>query len=94
MAQVDRRGNLDEQHLIERHVDLNTDRYPGGRADAWLRESGASVWAIVAFFDVYDGDLDKVAEHFDLSREEIEAALIYYQRNQRYIDARIILNEA
>ena len=94
MAAAHRRNDLDEQRLIEQHVDLDTDRYPGGRADARLRESGVSVWAIVAFLDVYEGNLDKVIEHFELSREEIEAALAYYRRNKRYVDARIILNEA
>jgi uncharacterized protein (DUF433 family) len=93
MATSHRGNDLDEQRLIERHVDLNYDRY-GGRADARLKESGASVWAIVAFLDVYEGDLDKVIDHFELSREEIEAALAYYRRNKRYVDARIVLNEA
>ena len=94
MAQPSRGGGLDDQRLIERHVDLDTDRYPGGRADARLRDSGVSVWAIVAFLRVYGHDVDKVAEHFELSREEVEAALAYYRRNKPYVDARITLNEA
>jgi uncharacterized protein (DUF433 family) len=94
MAQPNRRGDLGEQDLIERHVDLDTDRYPSGRADARLRDSGVSVWAIVAFLGVYSKDVDKVAEHFGLSREEVEAALAYYRRNRPYIDGRIALNEA
>ena len=94
MAQPSRGGGLDDQRLIERHVDLDTDRYPGGRADARLRDSGVSVWAIVAFLGLYGNDVDKVAEHFGLSREAVEAALAYYRRNKPYIDARIALNEA
>jgi uncharacterized protein (DUF433 family) len=94
MAQPNRHGDLGEQHLIERHVDLETDRYPSGRADARLRDSGVSVWAIVTFLRIYGHDVDKVAEHFELSREEVEAALAYYRRNKPYIDARITLNEA
>jgi uncharacterized protein (DUF433 family) len=94
MALPNRREDVDEQELIERHVDMDAARQPGGRADAWLRESRVSVWAIVAFLDVYGGDVDKVAEHFDLTREEMEAALAYYRRNKKYVDARIILNEA
>ena len=94
MAEPDRRRDPGEQHLIERHVDLDTDRYPSGRADARLRDSGVSVWAIVAFLGVYGNDVDKVAEHFGLSREAVEAALAYYRRNKPYIDARIALNEA
>ena len=94
MVLPNRRDDLDEERLIERHVDLDADRYPAGRADARLRGSGASIWAIVAFRDIYDGDLDKVARHFGLSREEVEAAFAYYRRNKRFIDARIVLNEA
>ena len=67
MAASPRRTNLDEQQLIEKHIDLDYDRYPYRRADAWLRESGVSVWAIVAYIEVYDGDLEKVAWHFELS---------------------------
>ena len=94
MAQPKRRNSRSEQHLIERHVDPDPDRYPSGRADARLRDSGVSVWAIVAFLRVYRNDVDKVAEHFGLSREEVEAALGYYHRNKPYIDARVALNEA
>jgi uncharacterized protein (DUF433 family) len=84
----------DEQRLIERHVDLDVNRYAGGRADARLRASGVSVWAIVAHLAVYDGDRDRVAWHFSLSREAVDAALAYYSRNKRFVDARIALNEA
>lgn len=94
MAEPKRHGDQNEQHLIERHVDLDTNRYPSGRADARLRESGVSVWAIVAFLRVYGNDIDKVAEHFGLSCEEVEAALAYYRRNTPYIDARVALLHA
>lgn len=43
MAQPNRRGDLGEQDLIERHVDVDTDRYPSGRLDARLRDSGVSI---------------------------------------------------
>jgi uncharacterized protein (DUF433 family) len=88
------RSDLDEQKLIEKHIDLDYDQYPYRRADVWLRDSGASVWAIVMFLDMYEGDRDKLAEHFEISQEEIDAALAYYRRNKKYVDARITLNEA
>jgi len=93
MATSRKLSELEEQRLIEQYVDLNYDRY-GGRADARLKDSGVSVWAIVAYLNVYDGDLGKVADHFELSKKELDAALAYYQRNRTYIDARILLNEA
>jgi uncharacterized protein (DUF433 family) len=93
MATSPRRNDLDEQQLIEKYIDLNYDRY-GGRADARLKHSGVSVWAIVAFLPIYDGDVDKVAWHFQLLPEEMEAALAYYRRHKQYVDARVLLNEA
>lgn len=48
----------------------------------------------MAFLDVYKGDRDEIAGHFGISQGEIDAALAYYERNKRYIDARILLNEA
>lgn len=90
---TDQRRNLDEQRLIERHIDPEPDRY-GGRADARLKVSGVPVWAIVAYLGVFDGDVDKVAHCFELTEEEIDAALAYYRRNKPQIDARVILNQA
>jgi hypothetical protein len=48
---------MDEQKLIERYIDLDTDRYPGGRADARLREYGVPVWALVGQMRALNGDL-------------------------------------
>ena len=94
MARTKRHNEPSAQQLVERHIDQEVDRYAGGRADARLRDSGVSVWAIVMFLRVYDNDRRKVAEHFDISPEEVEGALAYYQLNKPYIDARITLNEA
>ena len=94
MARTSRPTNPSDQLLIDRYVDQDVGRYPGGRADARLRDSGVSVWAIVAFLGVYEDDPVKVAEHFGLSRAELDAALAYYRLNKPYIDARVVLNEA
>ena len=50
--------------------------------------------AIVLFLDMYQGDRDEVARHFDISQEELDAGLAYYRRNKKYVDACIILEEA
>ena len=93
MAASPQRNDVDEQPLIEKHVDLNYNRF-GGRADARLKESGVSVWAIVTYLGIYDGDVNEVARIYELSQEEMDAALAYYRRNKKYVDARILLNEA
>jgi uncharacterized protein (DUF433 family) len=94
VAASPQRSDLDEQQLIEKHIDLNYDRYPYRRADVWLRESGVSIWTIILYLDMYDGDRERVAREYELSEEEMDAALAYYRRNKKYVDARITLNEA
>jgi uncharacterized protein (DUF433 family) len=93
MAASPQLNDVDEQQLIEKHVDLNHNRF-GGRADARLKESGVSVWAIVTYLGIYDGDVNEVARIYELSQEEMVAALAYYRRNKKYVDAPILLNEA
>jgi uncharacterized protein (DUF433 family) len=94
MAASPRRTDPDEQQLIEKHIDLNYDRYPYRRADAWLRKPGVSIWVIIRNLDMYQGERDQVARDFDLSQEEIDGALAYYQRHKKFVDARITLDEA
>jgi uncharacterized protein (DUF433 family) len=79
--------------LIERHIDASWDRYPGGRADARLLDSGVPVWALIGQLEA-GGDLDQVAADYSLPREAVEAALAYYRRHRALIDARILLNTA
>ena len=86
------RSKAEEEVLIEKYIGLDQER-SGGRADAYLK-SGPSIWAIVAYLDIYKGDLDEIAGHFAISPEEIDAALAFYRRNRKYVDARIILNDA
>ena len=93
MAISQDRSDLDEQQLIEKHVDPDYDRY-GGRADARMKVSGVSIWAIVTYLGIYDGDVGEVAGVQFCSQEEMDAALAYYRRNKKYVDARILLNEA
>ena len=88
------RAKLDEDQLIEKYVDLDTDRYPGGRAEARLRDYGTSVWALVNHLKVVDGDVEELAQHYDLPRPAVDAALAYYRRHKDLIDARIRLNAA
>lgn len=85
---------MDERELIDRYIDPDTDRYPGGRADARLREYGVPVWALIGQLQALDGDLDQLAEDYELPREAVDAALAYYRCNKEYIDARLLLNSA
>lgn len=85
---------MDEHDLIERYVDLDTDRYPGGRANTRLRDYGVPVWALIGQLGALDGNVDQLASDYELPREAVEAALAYYRCNKEYIDARLRLNSA
>jgi len=80
----------DENSLIDDHIDPNWDQY-GGRADARTRE-GVPVWALISYLRLVDGDVDETAAAYGLSLGTIEAARVYYRRNKKHIDARILLN--
>jgi uncharacterized protein (DUF433 family) len=87
-------ARLDGEALIQRYIDPNWDRYPGGRADARLRDSGVPVWALVGHLRVIGNDADQLAADYELSREAVDAALAYYRRHHELIDARLLLNSA
>lgn len=93
MARTERPSEVAEQELIERYIDPEWDRYPSGRADARTRE-GVPVWALVAHLQATGNDLDQLARDYHLPRIVVDAAMAYYRRNQKYIDARILLNTA
>lgn len=80
-------AKLDQDRLIAEHVDVRW-----GRADARLKHVGVSIPAIVECLHVYDGDAAQVRGAFALTAEELEAALAYYRRHRKYVDARILLN--
>lgn len=85
---------LDEQALIEDYIDPGWDRFPGGPADARLRNYGASVWALIGYLRLVGGDVDRVAQDYGLSRVAVDAALAYFRQNKALIDGRIRLNAA
>jgi uncharacterized protein (DUF433 family) len=91
---------MTEDELIARWIVPNP---PGlGSADACLVDYGVAVWALAGYFaagedfsgirsDIEDC-ITQAAADYDLPREAVEAALAYYRRNKRLIDARLLLN--
>ncbi len=83
---------VDEQELIARHIEPDSCR--SAPHEARLVEHGVSVWALVAYLDVVNGDVRQVAEDYDVPLEAVQAALAYYHRHKDLIDARIAINAA
>lgn len=85
---------MTDHELIERYIDQDWERYPGGRADARLKDYGVPVWALVAHLHATGDNLDQLARDYHLPRGVVDGALAFYRQNQPYIDARILLNSA
>ena len=88
-APADVRGQ-DDAVLIERHVE--SDPNHPGLGDVRLVESGVAVWAVIGYLGSVDGDVNRAASAYDLTPEEMAAALAYYRRHRGAIDARLSAN--
>jgi uncharacterized protein (DUF433 family) len=75
--------------LIARYIEPNPHK--PGAAEARLRESGVSVWAIVDYWYGVDFDKARTAHDYDIPAEAVEAALAYYKAHKALIDARLAL---
>lgn len=85
--------------LTDRDMDASIARYIGphpanpGLDEYWLRDPGVPVWAIVGAYAAEGGNADEVATAYNLSREQVDAALAYY-RHQDLIDNRLAQNQS
>jgi uncharacterized protein (DUF433 family) len=80
---------LTDDELIERWIEFLPGR--PGRDRASLRESGVEVWALVAYYRGFEEDIERVAHDYDIPVGAVRAALAYYARERRFIDARLTL---
>jgi hypothetical protein len=88
-----REAVMDDDTLIARYVEENS-RFPGA-ADAWPRDGGVPVWALVGYYQQAAAqDLQWVADDYDLPIEAVAAAFAYHGRYRRPIDDRIVVNVA
>lgn len=85
--------------LSDRDVDALIARHIGphpanpGLEEYWLPEPGVPVWAIIGAYMAEQGNVDEVAAAYQLSREQVEAAVAYYQRHRPLIDNRLAQNQ-
>ena len=88
---MDTKQAIDEGRLIEAWIEENPYKRPV--ADAWLKEYGVAVWALIAHLQIL-GDVAEVAAAYAVPPEAVQAAIAYYERNKPPIDARIKMNAA
>ncbi len=82
---------MDDAALIERYIEPNPNKH--GKANAWLRDYGIAVWALVGYWMAVKGDVDQVAADYGLPLEAVQAALAYYRRYKCLIDDRLGLED-
>ncbi len=81
---------MDDDELMARYIETDPN-WPSPET-ARIVGHGAHVWALIGYMkNAVGGDADRTAEDYDLPREAMDAALAYYRRNRRLIDAIIEL---
>ena len=78
------------QQLIARWIEPHP--WKGSAAEARLKDSKISVWAIIGHLGGDDGDLQQAADDYDIPVEAVEAAVAYYRQHRAAIDARLAQN--
>lgn len=78
--------------LIARYIQENPHRT--GPANVRVMPYGVPVWALVGHLDAVHGNLQRVADDYELPTDVVEAALAYYEQHKQAIDARIAANAA
>ena len=81
---------MDDEALIERYVE--PDPFHPGPGDVRLVDSGVSVWAVIGHLASVAGDTAQAAADYEITPEEMAAALAYYRHHRAAIDARLSAN--
>jgi len=75
---------------LARYIEENP--FKPGVANARLVESGMAIWAFAGALEAAGSDPEQVAHDYELSREQVGAAIAYYQRHKEIIDDRRVAN--
>ena len=83
---------MTEEELIARYLEPNPHKPT--LAEAWLKDSGIPVWALIGALPGVDHDPERLADLYGVPVEAVQAALAFYRRHRCLIDARLAENEA
>lgn len=79
--------SVQEKKLISQYIERDPNR--PGLDNVRIVGHGVHVWALMGYLEGADGNLELVAEWFDLPVEAVAAARAYYQDHKALIDNRI-----
>jgi uncharacterized protein (DUF433 family) len=83
---------MGDEQIIRQYVAEDPDW--SDPVEARIAGYGVPVWALIGYLRAVDGDLARTAQDYDVPEEAVRAAVAYYRRHQRAIDARLIENSA
>ena len=70
----------------QKYIDLNSPR-----SVPIIRDKGMSVWSVIGYYRVYEEDREQLLATYcgELTEEELDAALAYYQDYPEGIDRKL-----
>ncbi len=78
------------EERFSRYIEENP--FKPGLANARLAESGMAIWAFAGALEAAENDAAQIAQDYELSPEQVEAAIAYYQQYKEIIDDRRAAN--
>ena len=83
---------MDDAALIKRHIETNP--YRPGPDDVRLVDSAVPVWALIGHWKAVGRDAAQVVHDYEVSEEEMDAAMAYYRKHRAVINGRLAANNA
>ena len=82
----------DDDTLVAQWIEPDPNR--PGAYNVWVVDYCVHVWAIIGYLEAVSGNIDRVAEDYDLPVDAVRAAVAYYRQHKEIIDARLAANAA
>lgn len=79
-----------EEQLIAQYIEQPPNKW--GRENAVLVEDAYPVWAIIGGLIGLNWDVERTADEYLISEDQVRAAIGYYRRNKGFIDTRLAPN--
>ena len=73
---------MEDLSLIEQHIADDVTSDPRRRNEPVLKRTGTPVWAVIGYcLRACDGSVALAAQDYNLTQEEVQAALAYYHQH-------------
>lgn len=93
-AEDEERALTHEAALIAAHIEPHPHRPGEGEVRLRVADGGVPVWAIIGALTESGDNADAVAHDYDVPRDAVHAAWMYYGLHRDAIDRRLAENES